>query len=182
MSDDIGFSPDTMLRRLIGDGMHPEEAAAAVVDRTYGDEVLGLMTRIGAEWLTKMAVERARRFEGQASSRAMKGALSAKGAEPGSARMEAAARRLRQTVYRLPDGTRVLWDDMTPDMIRAKIELFSKMIGSLSDHVAILSAALELCQERKAARLRDIEGWPALVRKIVERDVPGEEGDPGEAA
>lgn len=161
-------SPGSTLRRMIREGSHPEEAASAALLEALGDEILGAIERPAREWLYGLALHEARHLEGQAGNRRMKRVLSAGGLPVGSPRYEEVTRKLRQTFYHMPDGARVLWDDMSLDFLEAKIAEFRKQIGKLAEHAAILEAARDLLIERGAAKLRDIPDWPELVRKMVE--------------
>lgn len=82
-------------------------------------------------------------------------------------RRAAALRRLRECAYYTPTGERVLWDDLTVDLIDVRIALLRKQVGSMVEHLGILEAARKLCADRGVDRLGDIDGWEDLVRAAL---------------
>lgn len=161
-------SPGAVLERLIREGREPDEAASAVLLGVLGDEVLADLDGPAREWLSGLVRREARHIDGRLANRRMKRVLGDGGIPAGTSRFEELAQALGKQVYRLADGRRVLWDDMGPGDVEEKLSVLRKQYGALADHIAILEAAGSLLAERRAARLRDIPGWPEMVRKMTE--------------
>ncbi len=160
-------SPAALMGRLIREGASPDEAAAAALTGALGDEVLACVGQDAREWLYGLALREARHLEGRHVNARMKRVLGRRGLPGGTPRHDELAATLRVTVYRLPDGARVLWDGLTVDLIEAKIAALRKQVGAVLDHVRILEAARDLMAERDAGVLGDIPGWAVLVRKMA---------------
>lgn len=163
----MGESPGAALRRMILDGVHPEQAAAGVLDEALGDAAPGLDAGVYG-WLRALVVREARHLEGRLGNRRARRVLGPAGWPAGSARFAEQSQKLRTTIYHLPDGTRVQWQEMTLDWVEVKIAEFRKHIGRYSEHLAVLLSVRELLAERDAARLGDIPEWPELVRKLAD--------------
>jgi len=171
------------LRRLIAAGASPGEAT---------DAVMSDLPPRWKDWARPFVLRRASGIEGELVNGCMRRALlpvptaGADGQletppvrlEAGRRRQLAAVARLHDTVYRLPDGQRILWDDMTIDAIDLKIAQMRKLVGSLVDHLRVLEAARKLCAEHGVDRLGDVEDWAELLRAVL--DAQQREG--GEAA
>lgn len=143
----------SQLTRLIGDEDIPPEQATETV-----------MKDLSARWKDfsrPFVLRAARGIEGRIVNRRMRRAIGP--AALGSRHHESAMGRLSTTVYHLPDGQRVLWDDMTVVMLDLKIAQLRKHIGSLVDHLRVLEVARKLCADRGVDRLGDIAGWAELV-------------------
>lgn len=153
---------------MVREGAHPEEAASAALLEALGDKVLAGICSGSREWLYGLVLREARHLEGQAGNRRMRSVLAAGHLPAATPRFEKVTRKLRETVYHLPDGARVLWDDMSLDFLEAKIAEMRKQIGVLAEHMGVLVAARDLLVERGAERLRDVPDWPTLVRKMTE--------------
>lgn len=152
------------LRRLIAEGASPESATETVMS--------DLPIR-WQDWARPFVLRRASGIEGEIVNGRMRRALlpdarmtvvASSGERPapssGGRRHQAVAlTKLRETVYRLPDGQRVLWDDMTVDFIDLKIAQMRKHVGGLVDHLRILEAARKLCAEHGVTRIGDVNGW-----------------------
>lgn len=150
------------IRRLLEEGHEP----AAVTEQIMAD-----LPRRWKDFARPFVLRCVRTAEGQVVNRRMRQALgpfvgpAATGKQ--AARRQAAVDRLRHTVYRMPDGTRVLWDDMTVAQIDLKIAQLRKQIGSLVDHLHILEAARKLCADHGVTRLGEIDGWQQMVTDIA---------------
>jgi hypothetical protein len=156
--------PDQPIRAQLSghieSGMCPEDAAHKVL-APYEPSPLALHV-----W--PFVLKEARDIEGRMGRRVMSAALVSSFSHDGvvtesTAKTQTARIKLRQTVYRLPDGTRVLWDDLTTDELDVKIAWMRTHIGSLADHLRILERARSLMVERGADKLGDIDGWVDLV-------------------
>lgn len=166
------------LHRLISEGMDPERAT---------EEVMSDLPRRWKEWARPFVLRRASGIEGEIVNGRMRRALLPMTLQPtalptsagetptvpngvGRRHQLAAVTKLRETVYRLPDGERVLWDNMTIDMLDLKIAQMRKLIGSLVDHLHILEAARKLCAEHGVERLGDVEGWVEILQRMLDSD------------
>lgn len=162
-------SPDGLMRQMIGDGKSPDDAASAALLEALGEQVLAEIGESRREWLYGLVLREARSIEGQISSRRMRKVLGGKGAlKVGSQHHAAATEKLKATVYHGADGVRILWPEMSLELIEAKIALLRKQVGALVDHIGILEAARKLLVEREADTLADVPDWPVLVRKMVD--------------
>lgn len=158
--------PDQPIRAQLSghieSGMCPEDAAHKVL-APYEPSPL-------ASHVWPFVLKEARDIEGRIGRRVMSAALASSFTHNGvvaeaTAKAQVARIKLRTTVYRLPDGTRVLWDDLTTDEIDVKIAWMRTQIGSIADHLQILERARSLMVERGAAKLGDIDGWVDLVAR-----------------
>lgn len=168
-------SPHTRLRKLIESGVAPEEAT---------DTLLEELPQSWRGWVRGFVLKQARDEEGRVVNRIMKKELgsalvsdslaSAERITKGGKKFRKVQEDIQNTVYRTAKGVRVLWDDMTVDLLDLKIAQLRKQVGALVDHLLPLEAARCLCVERGVERLGDIPGWPSLVRAAVRsRDASG---------
>lgn len=163
-------SPDGLMRQMLHDGKSPEDAASAALLNAVGDLVLAEVDEGTRDWLYGLVLREARSIEGQVSGRLMRQVAGGKGAlKVGSRHHAEAAEKLRRTVYHSADGARVLWDELTVDLIDAKIALLRKQVGALVEHIGILKAARQVLVNEGADSLGDVPDWPELVREIVDQ-------------
>lgn len=77
---------------------------------------------------------------------------------------------LRRTVFRDTKGGVMYWDDLTIDVLERKIAWIRTHIGTLVDHMNILTRTRDLMVKHSAERLGDIENWPDLLRDQTDDD------------
>lgn len=146
------------MRQMIVEGLTPAEVTEAVMAE---------LPRRWKDFARPFVLRLARGIEGKIVNRRMKRAMSGR---RGSRHQEAAVIRLDGTVYKLPDGQRIVWADWGPDEFDAKIAWLRKQVGSLVDHLNVLEAARDLCLEKGVDRIGDIPGWVDQVRERVEHN------------
>lgn len=146
------------LREHIENGSSPEEAATLVLApfRATADKL--------CDFAWPAVLKTARDIEGKLSNDTMHASFRGKLNDRGAAQA-----KLRNTVFRLGNQT-VLWDDLTPEALDAKIAWLRASIGTLVDHLKILETARELMSEHKVTRLGDISNWTLLIENQLNPD------------
>lgn len=142
----------TRLRHLIQEGSTPDQAAAMILGEIMDLDEL-------REMCWPLLVKAARNEQRAVSTRTLRAAL-AQGAPP-EMRL-----KLTRTVYRLRDGTEIMWDDMTLDQLDVEIARLRTKIGSMVDRLHALTIARDLMIEKDVAVLGEIPDW---VDEVAER-------------
>jgi hypothetical protein len=151
------------IKRLIEEGETPDRVT---------ETVMADLPRRWKDFARPFVLRFVRGVEGQVVNRRMRRVFTG---TRGTHNREQAVERLHSTVYRLPSGQRVLWDDMTVEYLELKIAQLRKHVGALVGHLRILEAARKLCADRGVERLGDIPGWVDLVQEEIHDDTEGED-------
>lgn len=146
----------SQLREQLLVGRSPEEAAHAILD-PYG----GVENDPLCRYVWPVILKAARDCEGKLSRASRNEAFFGDDSKGN----QETRLHLPKMVYRMPNGSRVLWDDLTLDKIEAKIAYLRTQIGGLVDHLSILISARRVLQTCACTRLGDVPGWVDLVRE-----------------
>lgn len=153
----------SLLREYLLTGRTPEEAASTVLD-PYG----GVDSDPLCAFVWPVVLRTARDMELELAHETRQSVFFSNSTSE-TARARAIA--LPRTVYHMPNGKEVLWDDLTVDLIDLKIAHLRTQIGGLVDHIMVLEAARKLLVSYGATQLSEIPGWVDLVREDIAREI-----------
>lgn len=155
------------LYRLIKAGLAPDAATSEAI------AAFECLEGEAADLVWPFVHRDAKRIEGTIGRRVMQAAFGADEKKKRAVKSIAQA-AIGRTVYKDPDGNRVLWDDLSREAIGLKLAQLRQHVRRIDWHVQVLECAEELLAEHDVSRLGDIEGWPKLVDEMMqERDASG---------
>lgn len=147
----------TQLKEYLLVGKTPEDAAIAVLE-PYGGPEDAL-----CRFVWPLILKAARDCEGRLERGIRNDAFySNDGQKHAEQRLQ-----LPKMVYRMPDGRRVLWDDLTLELIEAKLAYLRTQIGGLLDHIGVLEEAAKLIREHSVTKLGEVSDWVDKIRDVV---------------